>query len=123
MGNPVVHFEIGGKDVKSMNSFYSSVFDWQISQLVDQLYIADPGSNEGIEGHLFQITDEVDIPNLVILYVQVDDIWGCLEKVESLGGKILKQPKEIPGNASHFAMFCDPCGNRIGLLQRRLSKQ
>ena len=120
MGNPVVHFEIGGKDVKRLIGFYSSVFEWDITPLADQLYIADPASDKGIQGHLFQTTEETDSTNNVIIYVEVDDIHSSLEKVESLGGEILIPPQEIPGNASHFAMFRDPSGNKIGLLQPRL---
>ena len=117
MGSPVVHFEIGGRDVNKLIDFYSSVFEWDILPLADQLYIADPGSDKGIQGHLFQTTEEADSTNNVIIYVQVDDIQACLSQVESLGGEILIPPQEIPGNASFYAMFRDPSGNRIGLLQ------
>ncbi len=120
MSSPVLHFEIAGKDVQKLINFYSTVFEWKIFPLNDELYIADPSSDKGIEGHLFETTEEMGFTNLVIIYVQVDDIWGCLEKTESLGGKILIQPQEIPGNASHYALFRDPSGNSIGLLQRRL---
>ena len=120
MGNPVVHFEIGGKDVGKLIDFYGTVFEWSIAPLADELYIADPGSEKGIEGHLFQTTEETDSTNNVIIYVEVDDIHASLEKAESLGGEILIPPQEIPGNASHFAMFRDPSGNKIGLLQPRL---
>ena len=120
MGNPVIHFEIGGKDVEKLTDFYSSVFEWEITPLADQLYIADPTSDKGIQGHLFQTTEETDSTNNVIIYVEVDDIHASLETVESLGGEILIQPQAIPGNASHFAMFRDPSGNRIGLLQPRM---
>lgn len=117
MESPVVHFEIGGQDVKKLIDFYSSVFEWEIFPLNGELYIADPGSDKGIQGHLFQTTEETDATNLVIIYVQVDDIHASLREVESLGGKIVKQPQAIPGNASFFAIFQDPSGNRIGLLQ------
>ena len=117
MGNPVVHFEIGGKNVKKLIDFYSSVFEWSTFPLNDQLYIADPTSDKGIQGHLFQTTEEMDFTNLVIIYVQVDDIHASLKQIESLGGKIVKPPQAIPGNASFFAIFEDPSGNRIGLLQ------
>lgn len=120
MGNPVVHFEIGGEDVERLTDFYSSAFEWEITPLADQLYIADPGSDKGIQGHLFQVTEETDSTNKVIIYVEVDDIQACLSQVENLGGQILIPPQEIPGNASHFALFLDPSGNKIGLLQRRL---
>ena len=121
MSSPVVHFEIGGKDIEKLIEFYRSVFEWGISPLTDDLYIADPGSTEGIEGHLFQINSDDDFSNLVLIYVQVENIWECLNQAENLGGKIIIQPQEIPGNASHYALFNDPCGNSIGLLQRRLS--
>ena len=120
MANPVVHFEIGGRDVEKLIEFYADAFEWDIMPLGDELYIADPGSDKGIQGHLFQATEETGSANNVIIYVQVDDIQGSLEKVENLGGKILIPPQEIPGNASHFAMFLDPNGNKIGLLQRKL---
>ena len=119
MGNPVIHFEIGGEDVERLTDFYSSVFEWEITPLADQLYIADPGSDKGIQGHLFQATEETDSANNVIIYVEVDDIQACLSQAESLGGEILIPPQEIPGNASHFAIFRDPSGNKIGLLQPR----
>ena len=121
MSSAVVHFEIAGRDVKKLIDFYSTVFEWKIFPLNDELYIADPKSDKGIEGHLFETTEEMNFTNLVIIYVQVDDIWDCLEQAESLGGRILIQPQEIPGNASHYALFRDPSGNSIGLLQRRLS--
>ncbi|MDE0425527.1 MAG: VOC family protein [Candidatus Poribacteria bacterium] len=117
MGSPVVHFEIGGENVEELIDFYTSVFEWSIFPLNDQLHIADPGSDKGIQGHLFQTTEETGAANLVIIYVQVDDIHAALKHVESLGGKILIEPQAIPGNASFFAIFQDPSGNRIGLLQ------
>ena len=120
MGNPVVHFEIGGKDVERLIDFYSTVFEWNIIPLNDQLYIADPASDQGIEGHLFQTTEEMDFTNLVIIYVQVDDIQASLEKAESLGGKTCVPPQVIPGGMGSFAMFLDPSGNSVGLYQPKV---
>ena len=120
MSNPVSHFEIGGKDIDKLIDFYSTVFDWEITPLVDELYIADPQSRNGIEGHLFEIDQSEDFDNLVLIYIMVNDIFGILNTVEQLGGEILIQPQEIPGNASHYALFNDRSGNSIGLLQRRL---
>ena len=108
MDCPVVHFEIAGSDVSRLITFYTSVFEWKIYPLNEELYIADPESDLGIEGHLFETTDEMNFNNLVIIYVMVDDIVDCLEKAEDLGGTILVQPQKIPGNASHYALFRDP---------------
>lgn len=120
MGSPVLHFEIGGQNIKDQIGFYSSVFGWHISPLDDELYIADPLSGKGIQGHLFETKEEMNFKNIVLIYVEVDDIHVCLEMVEKLGGEIVISPQEIPGNASHYALFNDPNGNSIGLLQRRM---
>jgi predicted enzyme related to lactoylglutathione lyase len=42
---------------------------------------------------------------------------AALEKAESLGGKAVAQPYEIPGYGL-MAVFQDPEGNRVGLWQR-----
>ncbi len=116
MGNPVVYFEIAGKDVNKLNEFYSSVFGWKTE--------ADPQSgtcmvnnlsDQGIPGHLFPITDEMGIDNYITFYIQVDDLQAYLDKVESLGGEICIPPQEIPGNMGSFAMLMDPSNNYIGL--------
>lgn len=120
MSSPVLHFEIGGQNLKKQIGFYSAVFGWNIFPLDDELYIADPESDKGIEGHLFETTEKMNFKNLILIYVQVDDIHACLKKAENLGGEIIIPPQEIPGNSSHYALFNDPSGNSIGLLQRRL---
>lgn len=35
MLNPVVHFEIVGKDQKLLDAFYKGVFDWQLTPVMD----------------------------------------------------------------------------------------
>ena len=30
MGQPVVHFEVSGRDGPALRAFYSSLFDWRI---------------------------------------------------------------------------------------------
>jgi predicted enzyme related to lactoylglutathione lyase len=53
----------------------------------------------------------------VTVYVQVDDLPAYLKKAESLGGKTLVPPVEIPQGS--FAWFADPDGNTIGLWKPR----
>lgn len=49
-------------------------------------------------------------------YVQVDDLDAYLKKAESLGGRTVVPPTEIP-NMVTFAMFADPDGNAVGLIK------
>ena len=32
MGAPVVHFEINGKDLKALSTYYSQLFGWQVHE-------------------------------------------------------------------------------------------
>ncbi len=53
---------------------------------------------------------------MVTFYVQVDDLDAYLKKAESLGGRTVVPPTEIP-NMVTFAMFSDPDGNAVGLVK------
>lgn len=47
--------------------------------------------------------------------MQVDDLQACLDRVESLGGKIILPPTVIPDTVT-LAMFTDPDGNIMGMV-------
>lgn len=50
MGNPVVHFEVTGKDAGKLQQFYSELFGWEIKADNPMNYgIVDTGG-EGING-------------------------------------------------------------------------
>ena len=124
MANPVTYFEIAGKDGEKLNDFYSSVFDWKTEQNpFGGAYMVAPQSDEGIPGHLFPVTDDMDFTNHVTVYVEVNDLQASLDKAESLGGKTLIPPQDIPGNMGSFAWFIDPSGNCIGLYRQPDSKE
>lgn len=116
MGNPVVYFEIAGKDVNKLNEFYSSVFGWETEVNPNGgVYMVVGQPDLGIPGHLFPVTEEMGFDNWVTFYIEVDDLQVYLDKAESLGGKTCIPPQVIPGNMGSFAMFLDPSNNYIGI--------
>ena len=125
MGNPVVSFDIVGKDSKSLGDFYRSVFDWKWTEYAEGYYGFETGSesNNGIEGLMYPPNDEIplvdNVPfaNNVTIYVTVEDIHATVEKLESLDGTILMPPTVVSDKGELLAMFLDPSGNRIGLYQ------
>lgn len=110
MKNPIVWFEIGGRDTGKMQSFYSSLFEWRFDIQGGMPMLGDV--SEGIGGHLSSLGHEPH--NYVTVYVQVDDIDGYLRKAEGLGAKTIVPKTEVP-SMGHFAWFTDPDGNAIGL--------
>jgi predicted enzyme related to lactoylglutathione lyase len=51
MGNPVVHFEIGGSDRAALQGFYNHLFDWKIESNDSMEYsFVSPGGEGSIGG-------------------------------------------------------------------------
>ncbi|MEA2374343.1 MAG: uncharacterized protein QOD53_806 [Thermoleophilaceae bacterium] len=121
MGQPVVHFEVIGKDGAKLQSYYSELFGWKIETMGPMNYgivpregntgpdgvgigggIAGPGP-DGYEGH-------------VTFYVAVDDVEQGLQKAESLGGARVMGPETMSDAGIVIGMFNDPEGHMIGLV-------
>jgi uncharacterized protein len=120
MGQPVVHFEVIGKDGEKLQSYYSELFDWNIDSDNEMRYGLVPRDGhtnadgvgigggvaagpEGYEGH-------------VTFYVEVPDVEATLAKAESLGGSRIFGPETIMERMV-LGQFTDPEGHVIGLVQ------
>ncbi len=110
MGQPVVHFEIGCRDIAKTTDFYSKLFGWE-TQMMGPAAMISTGAASGIQGHISSLGHEPH--NYTTIYVQVDNVQAYLDKAGSLGGKTLVPPVEIPTGT--FAWFADAEGNTIGL--------
>ena len=113
-GNPVVHFEIGCKDLGKTTAFYTELFGWAPVS-VPMASLLNTNSTEGIQGHITSLGHEPH--NYTIFYIQVDDINDSLSKIESAGGKKLVGPVTLP-DKKQFAWFKDPEGNTMGLITK-----
>lgn len=120
MGQPVVHFEVIGKDGEKLQSYYSELFGWEVNADNDMKYgivareqnMNDEGVGigggigggpEGYDGH-------------VTFYVEVPDVEQALAKAESLGGSRVMGPETIMGQLV-LGQFSDPEGHVIGVVQ------
>lgn len=113
MPNPVVHFEIAGKNGKGLQDFYTKLFGWKVNSDNPMNYgLVDTGAKAGINGGI--MSTQGDMPAYVTFYIEVDDLQAYLDRAKSLGGKPVVSPTPIPGMGS-FAMFNDPEGHLIGI--------
>ena len=120
MGQPVVHFEIVGKDAERLKAYYSDLFGWEIS--------SDNPMNYGLvrrEGNVN--ADGVGIgggvgagpegyPGHVTFYVEVSDVEAALAKAESLGGSRMMGPDKVMEGVE-IGLFNDPEGHPIGVVK------
>lgn len=116
MGNPIMHWEVTGKDGKRLQKFYTELFDWKIDTNNPMQYGMVDTGGKGINGG---IATAQGGPGGVTFYVEVEDLEEYLKSAERLGGKTLMPPTEVPGarGTVAFALLADPEGNRIGLVK------
>ena len=113
MGQPVVHFEITGRNGKRLQDFYAKLFGWKIDASNPMNYgIVDTQSEGGIGGGI----GPTDGESGVTFYIEVDDPQAYVDRIESAGGKTVVPVTEIPGMVT-FAQFADPEGNVVGLVK------
>ncbi len=120
MGQPVVHFEVVGKDGTALRDFYGELFDWRIDadnpmqygivSREDNLSAEGvgigggvSGGPDGYEGH-------------VTFYVGVPDVEAALAEAERLGGSRVMGPEEMT-DGPVLGQFRDPEGHTIGLIK------
>jgi predicted enzyme related to lactoylglutathione lyase len=122
MGQPVVHFEVIGKDPEHLRSYYGDLFGWEFDTSGP---ISEAISQPGNYGFVDTTSDGVGIPggvgggvgydSHVIFYVGVPDVEAALQKAESLGGTRRMGPDKVPGRDLVVGHFTDPEGHLIGV--------
>jgi predicted enzyme related to lactoylglutathione lyase len=112
-GCPVVHFEIGCKDLEATTKFYTDLFGWSPTS-IPSASLLNTNSSKGVPGHITSLGHEPF--HYTTFYIQVEDIVGMLEHIEKAGGKKLVGPIPLP-DGKQFAWFVDPEGNTVGLLK------
>ncbi len=103
MSAPIVFFDIAGPDAATLKTFYSGIFGWNID------------ANNAIKTPKLEGTLRQD-PAEKIIYMGVPDINVTLEQIKAAGGAVA-MPRTVIPNVVTFALFTDPAGNRMGLVE------
>ncbi|MCP2032228.1 putative enzyme related to lactoylglutathione lyase [Okibacterium sp. HSC-33S16] len=121
MANPVVHFEIIGRNPAELRRFYKALFGWdadtdsavapQISDTGDYGFISPPVNGHPVAGG---IGGGAAFQPRALFYVGVDDVEDALELAKSLGATTALAPSHNPNGKLVVGQFFDPEGNLIG---------
>jgi len=123
MGQPVVHFEIIGKDPAKLRDYFGELFGWEfdVPSPVSEA-VSDPAQYGFV--NRMTMSDGTGIPGGVgggpgyeghaVFYIAVPDVEAALQKAESLGGKRLMGPERAPSGLV-VGHFTDPEGNLVGV--------
>lgn len=123
MGQPVVHFEIIGRDPTGLRDFFGALFEWEfdtsgpVSDAVSEpddygfldLLVAADGT--GIRGG---VGGGPEYRPRVVVYVGVPDVEDALARAQALGAERRMGPVTAP-NGLVIGQLADPAGNLIGL--------
>ena len=106
MTHPVLHFEVSGKNLDSLQAFYGELFGWKTQKVPgDMPYAMVEKEDGGIGGGIGQAPDG---NGHVTFYVGTDDPQATLDKVEQLGGKTILPAEDTP--YGRLAQAADPTG-------------
>ena len=123
MAQPVVHFEVIGKDPTRLRKYFGELFGWQF---VVPSPVAREVSEPGSYGFLNLITSTAGagIPGGVgggegydshaVFYIDVPHVETALQRAEELGGIRVMGPAISP-NGLVVGHFTDPEGTLIGV--------
>lgn len=114
MGNAVVHFGVGAADDGPLVTFYGELFGWSLQGFPGGGYTAiDTRGGGGINGGIGKSLTGAPWSTF---YVATDDLQATLDRASSLGGSTVLPATDL-GGAAAIALFSDPDGLLVGLVQ------
>jgi predicted enzyme related to lactoylglutathione lyase len=124
MGQPVVHFEVIGKDPEKLRGYYGNLFGWEFDTSAPvSNAVSQPGNYGFVNRNT--TTDGTGIPGGVgggagynghaIFYVGVSNVEAALQTAERLGGIRRMGPEKNPEANLVVGHFTDPEGHLIGV--------
>jgi uncharacterized protein len=121
MGQPVVHFEVIGRDGPKLREYYGELFGWEFSEPIGPTNYAVTdreaslnADGVGIGGGVGSAPEGYD--GHVTFYVEVPDVGAALEKAEQLGGSRMMGPETMPDVGITIGLFTDIEGRVVGVV-------
>lgn len=114
--------ELTTTDAEAAMKFYSEVFAWQPSEVMDmgemgkyRMFNRPVGMLGGMMNRPPQMSD---VPPYWMIYFRVPDINAAVDRVKANGGQILNGPMEVPGG-DWIVNAMDPQGAMFSLHAKR----
>jgi len=116
MAYPVSHWQMLTADPDGLADFYASVFGWQISTSNGLGYREVRTRPDGpVDGGIWPAGP--GRPEMVQLFIEVDDIDTMLASIEARGGRTFF-PKQVLPDGDAMALALYPAGRPFGLMTR-----
>ena len=107
--------ELMTTDTGAADSFYKKVVGWNSAPFApDGSYTVFNNSAGGGVAGLMKLPDNAKHPPIWTMFVGTDNVDATALRVAQLGGRVVKQPENIP-NAGRYAVVQDPYGATFGI--------
>lgn len=118
--NPFVWYELLSGDVAAAKSFYANVVGWSFQDMPmpGMTYTLLQMGGTPVAG-LMPLPTEACAAGMRpcwVGYVRVDDVDSAAATVKRLGGRVMGEPRDIPG-VGRFAIVTDPQGAAFNLFK------
>ncbi len=126
----VVHFDIPSDNLERTKKFYTELFGWKMDKMPgteqreywmfstttnDRGGSSSGGEQQTVSGGMM----ERQMPQEpIMIYIGVDSVTQYSNKVERLGGKVIKQKTEVPGYG-WFTICTDSENNGFALWEAK----
>lgn len=109
--------ELMTTDVAGAKSFYSQLFGWELEdmQMTDTVYTIAKKGDDQLGGIMAIPASEEGVAPMWGPYITVDNVNEQIKQAESLGGKLLHGPQDIP-DLGRFAVISDPQGAMLTII-------
>ena len=112
--------ELLTRDVAKARAFYGDLLGWTyqdmpMGQAGTYTLIQNGGQNAGGMMPLAAIEGGEELPPHWMSYIAVDDVDVCTARVEALGGRVFKEPFDIPG-IGRMSVIADATGAVVCLI-------
>ncbi len=112
---PAIQWEIGTADPETLRRFYGEAFGWKMHVIPTGAYTMIASKGESGLGGGFADT-RGGFPDYVTVYVEVDDIAGCMNRAPDCGGKKLMGPFQATETLT-VGFVTDPDEIMVGLMR------
>ena len=108
----------GRGDLAAAEDFYARVMGWQVrdSGMEGFTYHLARSDGDMVAGLMEMPPDVAQMPPMWMIYFAVTDADRAAADIEAAGGRIHREPADIPGTG-RFAIAADPQGAGFGILQ------
>jgi predicted enzyme related to lactoylglutathione lyase len=118
MSNRIAHLELATTDKQASGRFYADLFGWPVETVQPMDYTMTMFPDEQTTMGFSPVNEEQGVtPGSVLVYVDVADVDATIARAKELGAPVYMDKTEIP-TIGWMAIFGDPGGNRIGVMQR-----